>query len=88
LILFEYSKAESKNIKSFKVLESYNIASKHPKKHSLFVFRQSSQKNFPVDEFYRAVSAALPAWMVNLSHIQFCMNKEINCCFRSLLYEE
>ena len=44
--------------------ESYNIAANHPKNYSRFVFRQSGQQYFPVDEFYRAISAALPAWMV------------------------
>jgi hypothetical protein len=28
------------------------------------VFRQSGSQDFPIDEFYRAVSAALPSWMV------------------------
>ena len=44
--------------------ESYNIAANHLKNYSRFVFRQSGPKNFPVDEFYRAVSAALPSWIV------------------------
>ncbi|MCU8040796.1 Uncharacterised protein [Providencia rustigianii] len=44
--------------------ESYNIAANHLKNYSRFVFRQSGPQDFPIDEFYRAVSAALPSWMV------------------------
>tara|TARA_R110000823_G_scaffold234240_2_gene360484 strand:+ start:96 stop:944 length:849 start_codon:yes stop_codon:yes gene_type:complete len=45
--------------------ESYNIAANHPENYSRLVFRQSGkQLSFPVDEFYRTVSGALPSWMV------------------------
>lgn len=45
--------------------ESYNIAANHPKKYSRFIFRQNNEQlSFPMDKFYRAVSDALPPWMV------------------------
>jgi len=45
--------------------ESYNIAANHPENYSRLVFRQSGEQlSFPVDEFYRTVSGALPSWMV------------------------
>lgn len=47
--------------------ESYNIVANHLKNYSRFVFRQSGPQDFPVDEFYRAVSAALLSWMVHLT---------------------
>jgi hypothetical protein len=45
--------------------ESYNIAANHPENYSRLVFRQSGEQlSFPVDEFYRTVSGALPSWML------------------------
>ena len=44
---------------------SYNIAANHPEKYSRLVFRQSGhERTFPVDEFYGAVSAGMPPWIV------------------------
>lgn len=44
---------------------SYNIAANHPEKYSRLVFRQSGHElTFPVDEFYGAVSAGMPPWIV------------------------
>jgi hypothetical protein len=46
-------------------LESYNIPANHPEKYSRFIFRQSGDTaDFPMDEFYRAISEELPPWMV------------------------
>jgi hypothetical protein len=43
----------------------HNIAANHPENYSRLVFRQSGEQlSFPVDEFYRTVSGALPSWMV------------------------
>lgn len=44
---------------------SYNITANHPKEYSRLVFRQSGQEpSFPSHDFYGAVSAAMPSWMV------------------------
>lgn len=44
---------------------SYNIAANHPEKYSRLVFRQSGHEpTFPVAEFYGAVSAVMPPWIV------------------------
>ena len=44
---------------------SYNIAANHPEEYSRLVFRQSGHEpTFPVDEFYDAVSAGMPPWIV------------------------
>ena len=44
---------------------SYNIAANHPEEYSRLVFLQSGHDPaFPTDEFYGAVSAAMPPWMV------------------------
>lgn len=44
---------------------SHNITANHPKEYSRLIFRQSGQEPaFPSGEFYGAVSAAMPSWMV------------------------
>lgn len=44
---------------------SHNITANHPKEYSRLIFRQSGQEPaFPSGEFYGAVSAAMPPWMV------------------------
>lgn len=44
---------------------SYNIAANHPEEYSRLIFRQSGdERTFPVDEFYSAVSADMPPWIV------------------------
>lgn len=44
---------------------SYNISANHPEKYSRLIFRQSNRETlFPSGEFYRAVSTAMPSWMV------------------------
>ena len=45
--------------------ESYNITANHPRKYSRLIFQQSGEEiTFPMDDFYRRVSAALPPWIV------------------------
>lgn len=44
---------------------SFNIVANHPEKYSRLIFRQyGNQKSFPTDNFYKAVSEALPSWMI------------------------
>ncbi|OOE48053.1 MULTISPECIES: hypothetical protein [Salinivibrio] len=44
---------------------SYNIAANHPEEYSRLIFRQSGdERTFPVGEFYSAVSADMPPWIV------------------------
>jgi len=47
--------------------ESYNTPANHPENYSRLIFRQSGDTDtadFPMDDFYRAISAELPPWMV------------------------
>ena len=46
-------------------LNSYSITASHPENYSRFIFKQTGKdNNFPMDEFYRAISASLPPWMI------------------------